>query len=679
MHACGTRLLRDAADRVLDLLRRDHHQIGKLVDDDDDLRQHLILLGSRGLTLCGGRLRLRLFRAHEVVIADQIAHLMICEQLVAAFHLADRPVERTGRLLRVGYDRNEQMRNAVVVAQLDHLRVYHDEADLLRGRFIEQRDQHGVDADRFTGTGRTGDQHMRHLGDVPDDRPARDVLAYGEGQAALCVREGVRADAFADKDRVDRLVRHLDADGGFIRDRRDAHVRRAERERNIIGKRRNARDLDAARNSQLKTGDGRAAHDADDLRVDIEGLERIEQTGRALAQLALRTGHRGVLSLRQQVDRRIGVDRRGGLLALVHRVVHRRLLILRDALGLFRLRGRLCRLCRRRLGFGFILRLVGAVGHELHDAVRLFFPLLLARLFQTPQIFIRRERLALLMSRIDRRYRAAGLILAGRIAVDRDVKVRGLAACAALLALLRVRSVDLARDLVHVRQLHRLFIACALLFVLVFVLGRAEHVDEHHRGDAAGDHDRGEREQQQHDQCARARQRPFEHDVQHARKQAARMAFHAGFQQIPYCFHRKIVLVRAGDGMDDAAEQDGQQADARAAQANRSLRTQEQQRAQRKQRKRQKQAAAADEAADEAVQPAQQRAVDGQQREKGQNAQSRPDRTPCRAAQSGALLHFGCRFRLFPRARCAFFRFWFCGFSCSQNIDSPISKQFETG
>ena len=46
--------------------------------------------------------------------------------------------------------------------------------------------------------------------------------------------------------------------------------------------------------------------------------------------------------------------------------------------------------------------------------------------------------------------------------------------------------------------------------------------------------------------------------------------------------------------MDDAAEQDGQQADARAAQANRSLRTQEQQRAQRKQRKRQKQAAAAE-------------------------------------------------------------------------------------
>ena len=72
------------------------------------------------------------------------------------------------------------MRNAVVVAQLDHLRVYHDEADLLRGRFIEQRDQHGVDADRFTGTGRTGDQDMRHLCDIRNDCLSSDIFTDGK-------------------------------------------------------------------------------------------------------------------------------------------------------------------------------------------------------------------------------------------------------------------------------------------------------------------------------------------------------------------------------------------------------------------------------------------------------------------------------------------------------------------
>ena len=93
-----------------------------------------------------GLLCFGLFGTHEVVIADQIAHLMVCEQLVAAFHLTDRPVERTGGLFRVGNDRNQQVRNAVVVAQFDHFRVHHDEADLLRRGLVQQRNQHGVDA-----------------------------------------------------------------------------------------------------------------------------------------------------------------------------------------------------------------------------------------------------------------------------------------------------------------------------------------------------------------------------------------------------------------------------------------------------------------------------------------------------------------------------------------------------
>ena len=180
MHACGSCLLCDTADGVLDFLGGDHHQVGQLIDDDDDLRQHLILLGMAVLgMLCFG-----LFGTHEVVIADQIAHLMVCEQLVAAFHLTDRPVERTGGLFRVCNDRNQQVRNAVVVAQLDHLRVHHDETDLLRRRLVQQRNQHGVDAHRLTGAGGAGNQHVRHLGNVTDDRLAGDVLADSKGQAA---------------------------------------------------------------------------------------------------------------------------------------------------------------------------------------------------------------------------------------------------------------------------------------------------------------------------------------------------------------------------------------------------------------------------------------------------------------------------------------------------------------
>ena len=67
------RLLREADDRVLDLLRRDHHQVGELVDHDEQVRQRL---ARRARAACGsasGRLRARTVR----------------HALVAALHLAD--------------------------------------------------------------------------------------------------------------------------------------------------------------------------------------------------------------------------------------------------------------------------------------------------------------------------------------------------------------------------------------------------------------------------------------------------------------------------------------------------------------------------------------------------------------------------------------------------------------
>ena len=39
--AGGARLLRQARDQLLDLLADDHHEVGELVDDDDDVRQRL--------------------------------------------------------------------------------------------------------------------------------------------------------------------------------------------------------------------------------------------------------------------------------------------------------------------------------------------------------------------------------------------------------------------------------------------------------------------------------------------------------------------------------------------------------------------------------------------------------------------------------------------------------------
>ena len=65
----------------------------------------------------------------------------------------------------------------------------------------------------------------------------------------------------------------------------------------------------------------------------------------------------------------------------------------------------------------------------------------------------------------------ARLILSGRIGVDRDVKV-GFTVRTALFSALCMRSCRF----VDVRQLNRRFVALTLLLVLVFVLGRTNHV-----------------------------------------------------------------------------------------------------------------------------------------------------------------------------------------------------------
>ena len=67
------RLLRQPDDRVLDGLRRDHHQVGELVDDDEEVRQRRLAA-----------------RAQRAVRLGKVPGAKRCSSpLVAALHLAD--------------------------------------------------------------------------------------------------------------------------------------------------------------------------------------------------------------------------------------------------------------------------------------------------------------------------------------------------------------------------------------------------------------------------------------------------------------------------------------------------------------------------------------------------------------------------------------------------------------
>ena len=252
------RLLREADDRVLDLGRRDHHEVGELVDHD----QHV------------GQRRLAVAQAHAVHLG-QVARLVEAHQLVALLHLAHDVLEHRGGVLHVRDDGREQVRNRLVVVELDLLRVDQDHPHLVRRRAQQDRAEHRVDAARLARAGRAGDQQVRHAREVGDHGLARDVLAEPDGQ-----RRAGRGlvDEVAERDEVRRAVRHLDADRLLARDRReDADLGRRERVGEVVAQRGDARDLRARGELQLVARHARARDRADQARLHAVLVERGEQ------------------------------------------------------------------------------------------------------------------------------------------------------------------------------------------------------------------------------------------------------------------------------------------------------------------------------------------------------------------------------------------------------------------
>ena len=207
VHPDGARELRQPRDRVLDLALRQDHQVGQLVDDDHEERHQRRHLAARlGL----GR--------EVVVVGLDVADLLLGEDLVALLHQADGVAQRVGRLLRVADHRRDQVRDAVVHRQLDHLRVDHDELHLVGARREEDRADQRVDHHALARPGGAGDQHVRHLAQVGDPRLAEGVLAERDGELRVRPAELLREHDLLERHDLARAVRQLDADDGLAGD-----------------------------------------------------------------------------------------------------------------------------------------------------------------------------------------------------------------------------------------------------------------------------------------------------------------------------------------------------------------------------------------------------------------------------------------------------------------------------
>ena len=160
VNARGAAQLRNPADGVLHLVLARHHEVGQFVDDDDQLGADLLALFLQ-----------------QPVIGVDFLDIRVGEFLIALEHLVDDPVQHARRLFGVGHDRCFHVRDAVKALHLNHLRVDHEEIDLLRRGAVQDAHDDGVNADALTGSRRPRDQKVRHLGEVAIDVFAGDILA----------------------------------------------------------------------------------------------------------------------------------------------------------------------------------------------------------------------------------------------------------------------------------------------------------------------------------------------------------------------------------------------------------------------------------------------------------------------------------------------------------------------
>ena len=176
MNADRARFLRQPRDGIFNILRRDHHQIGKFVDDDHDVVHRL----GRGPLITRSRFpsaAMRFGILQQRVVLIDVAHAALGERAIAILHFRHGPDQRVRGELRIGNDRMQQMGDVLVDLQLHHLRIDHQHPQLTRQRFVQQRHNHRVQADRFARASRTGDKQMRHPAEIGHHCIAVNVFA----------------------------------------------------------------------------------------------------------------------------------------------------------------------------------------------------------------------------------------------------------------------------------------------------------------------------------------------------------------------------------------------------------------------------------------------------------------------------------------------------------------------
>ena len=170
------------------------------------------------------------------------------------------------------------MRNAFINAEFYDFRVNEDEFDFIWCSMKENAQNDGVGADRFTGTGCTCNDHMRHFCHIADNGISGDVLSNSKCQLALGISKQITFQDFPQGNRIPVAVRNFNADscpsGNW---RFNSHAFGSKCQCNVVGKPCNFGDLYASGRLYLILCNSRAPVNTDNTHLYSKAFQRCKQ------------------------------------------------------------------------------------------------------------------------------------------------------------------------------------------------------------------------------------------------------------------------------------------------------------------------------------------------------------------------------------------------------------------
>ena len=256
MDSARASFLQQTADRSFHLVARLQHQVGKFVDDDDDIRHE----GLVGVVL------------GQFVVTFQRPRADFLNEFKTGFHFVHGGLERAGRVVCGSDDRCKQMRNGFVRRKFNLFRVDQDQFHFIGLRFVEQTHNGTVDANRFSHFRCTANQQVRHFGNVKDHGFVHDVCAERNGQFGFALFEFFAFQEVAQIDDVSCFFRVRDfyTNRAFPGDLCHTNIGNGKRQSNIARKVHNGTGVYAGGRCDLIARDRRTAGIVDVFDIDAE-------------------------------------------------------------------------------------------------------------------------------------------------------------------------------------------------------------------------------------------------------------------------------------------------------------------------------------------------------------------------------------------------------------------------